>query len=141
MQTLDVIDLLDDIVADAAFEAEARGVAVSHDRAVSFVAEVNGELIYRAIENVVRNAVKYTADHTQVAVVSKVENDRLRIVVADEGPGVPAADLDRIFHPFSRGEAAISTGGYGLGLAITKHAIERHGGMCPPPTARRAGCW
>lgn len=128
VQTLDVIDLLDDIVADAAFEAEARGVTVRHDRAGAFVADVNGELIYRAIENVVRNAVKYTGEQTQVSVLSQIEGGTLRIVVTDEGPGVPTADLNRIFHAFSRGEHAASTGGYGLGLAITKHAIERHGG-------------
>ncbi|MBD9628180.1 ATP-binding protein [Ensifer sp. ENS06] len=129
MQTLDVIDILDDIVADAAFEAHARGAAVNHDRAASFVAKVNGELIYRAIENVVRNAVKYTADGTQVCVISRIENDVLRITISDEGHGVPSADLSRILHPFSRGEAARITGGYGLGLAIAKHAIEWHGGV------------
>ncbi|MFT4162818.1 sensor histidine kinase [Shinella sp.] len=139
VQTLDVIDLLDDIIADAAFEAEARGVAVSHDRAASFVAEVNGELIYRAIENVVRNAVKYTADRTQVTILSRVENDRLIIVVSDEGPGVPAADLDRIFRPFSRGEAAGASSGYGLGLAITRRAIERHGGRVKASPGARGG--
>ncbi len=106
--------ILDDIVADAAFETHARGAAVNHDRAASFVAKVNGELIYRAIENVVRNAVKYTADGTQVCVISRIENDVLRITISDEGHGVPSADLSRIFHPFSSGEAARITGGYGL---------------------------
>ncbi|MBD9626353.1 HAMP domain-containing protein [Ensifer sp. ENS06] len=139
VQTLDVIDILDDIVADAEFEAQSRDISLRHDRAGAFVAEVNGELIYRAIENVVRNAVKYTVDHTQVCVVSRVENDRLRITISDQGQGVPVAELGRIFHPFSRGEAAGNTGGYGLGLAITKQAIEWHGGAVEASTAETGG--
>ncbi|WDZ80458.1 ATP-binding protein (plasmid) [Ensifer adhaerens] len=139
VQTLDVIDILDDIVADAAFEAQSRDIRVNHDRAGAFVADVNGELIYRAIENVVRNAVKYTADHTQVSVVSRIENDRLRITISDQGQGVAAAELGRIFHPFSRGEAASTTGGYGLGLAITKQAIEWHGGAVEASIAEVGG--
>ncbi|WP_457588809.1 HAMP domain-containing sensor histidine kinase [Ensifer canadensis] len=139
VQMLDVIDILDDIVADAAFEAQSRDVTVNHDRAEAFVAEVNGELVYRAIENVVRNAVKYTADHTQVLVISRVENDRLRIAISDHGQGVSTAELGQIFRPFSRGEAANVSGGYGLGLAITKHAIEWHGGAVEASIAQAGG--
>ncbi|TPN20831.1 HAMP domain-containing histidine kinase [Mesorhizobium sp. B2-3-3] len=139
LQTLDVIDLLNDIVSDAAFEAQARGIRVIHEGAETFVAEVNGELIYRALENVIRNAVKYTSDCSQVSVRSKVEDNTLHILVTDQGPGVAASDLDRIFQPFSRGEDAVARSGYGLGLAITKQAVMRHGGRVAASIAETGG--
>ncbi len=139
VQTLDVIDLLNDIVADAAFEAQARGIRILHDGAQTFVASVNGELVYRALENVIRNALKFTPDNSTVDVRSEVNGDTLRIVVTDQGPGVPASELERIFQPFSRGEGAVDLGGHGLGLAIAKQAVERHGGRVLASIAQGAG--
>ena len=54
--------------------------------------------------------------------------DLLKICVTDQGPGVKRDELERILQPFSRGSDAMPKGGYGLGLAITRQAIERHGG-------------
>ncbi|MBW9064283.1 HAMP domain-containing histidine kinase [Rhizobium herbae] len=139
VQTLDIIDLLNDIVADAAFEAQARGIRVHYEGVQTFVAEVNGELIYRALENVIRNAVKYTTDSSEVLVRAGTEADTLYVLVADEGPGVPTSDLSKIFQPFSRGEEGVALGGYGLGLAITKKAVERHGGRVTAAIADTGG--
>lgn len=127
-QTLDVIDLLNEILADAAFEAQARNVSITPIVDDSFLAEVEGELIYRALENVLRNAVKYTAEHSQVTVQCETKGDLLKVCVADQGPGVRRDEVERIFQPFSRGSDAAPRGGYGLGLAIARQAIERHGG-------------
>jgi len=127
-QTLDVIELLNEILGDAAFEAQARKVSITTGVDGVFRAEVEGELIYRALENVVRNAVKYTAEHSFVSVSCEAAADRLKICVKDQGPGVRRDELERIFQPFSRGKDAVPRGGYGLGLAITRQAIERHGG-------------
>ncbi|ANL67896.1 sensor histidine kinase protein (plasmid) [Rhizobium phaseoli] len=127
-QTLDVIELLNEILGDAAFEAQAREVSITTGVDGIFRAEVQGELIYRALENVVRNAVKYTADHSFISVSCETAADRLKICVTDQGPGVRRDELERIFQPFSRGKDAVQRGGYGLGLAITRQAIERHGG-------------
>ncbi|QWW66199.1 ATP-binding protein [Rhizobium sp. WYJ-E13] len=127
-QTLDVIELLNEILGDAAFEAQAREVSITTGVDGVFRAEVEGELIYRALENVVRNAVKYTADHSFISVSCEATADRLKICVTDQGPGVRRDELERIFQPFSRGKDAVPRGGYGLGLAITRQAIERHGG-------------
>lgn len=139
VQTLDVVDLLQDILADAAFEAQARDIDVVHDGAQTFVADVNGELIYRALENVIRNAVKYTADGSRVSAHSHVEDDTLHIVVTDEGPGVPTSELERIFQPFSRGGNAGTGDGFGLGLAIAKQAVEWHGGRVAASIAGTGG--
>ncbi|MBA9031954.1 HAMP domain-containing sensor histidine kinase [Rhizobium leguminosarum] len=127
-QTLDVIELLNEILGDSAFEAQAREVSITTSVEGTFRAEVEGELIYRAIENIVRNAVKYTAEHSHISVTCEATTDRLKICVTDQGPGVRRDELERIFQPFSRGKEAVPRGGYGLGLAITRQAIERHGG-------------
>lgn len=127
-QTLDVIDLLHDIVDNAAFEAAARSVTIKANVEGSFLADVDGELIYRALENVVRNAIHYTAEHSQVLVRCETTVDSLKIEVCDQGPGVSRDDLERIFLPFSRGTNAIAREGFGLGLAITRQAVEQHGG-------------
>ncbi|MBX5223136.1 MULTISPECIES: ATP-binding protein [unclassified Rhizobium] len=127
-QTIDVIELLNEILSDAAFEAQAREISITTSVDGTFRAEVEGELIYRALENVVRNAVKYTADHSHISVSSEATADRLKICVTDQGQGVQRDELERIFQPFSRGREAVPRGGYGLGLAITRQAVERHGG-------------
>lgn len=128
MQVIDILDLVDNIVQDAAFEASGKDVTLTFKRDGEFVATVNGELIYRAIENVIRNAVKYTAKGTSVDVDASVTPEQLRIRVSDHGPGVPQKDLESIFRPFTSSGASGTTSGYGLGLAITKTALQRHGG-------------
>ena len=127
-QRLDVIEILNDILADAAFEAQERQVAVTTDVAGTFIADVDGELIYRALENVIRNSTKYTAELSTVSVACVVTAKLLTVEIRDQGPGVSPGELERIFQPFSRGADAVPRGGYGLGLAIARHALERHGG-------------
>lgn len=128
MQVIDILDLVDNIVQDAAFEASEKNVKIAFNRDGEFVATVNGELIYRAIENVIRNAVKYTAQGTCVEVNASVTPEELQIRISDHGPGVPQKDLESIFRPFTSSGASGPTSGYGLGLAITKTALQRHGG-------------
>ncbi|KAB8044913.1 ATP-binding protein [Janthinobacterium aquaticum] len=127
-------DLLHDIVEDACYEAEARGITldVGGDAGMGEVM-VSGqpELLARAVENVVRNAVKHSPDHgaVQLELALLPEASQVRITVLDRGPGVPAADLDHIFQPFFRSSnTENSTDGHGLGLAIARHVIEAHGG-------------
>lgn len=139
LQALDVIDLLNEIVADAAFEGQTRGIEIVADTPGSFVAVVNGELVYRALENVVRNALKYTADHSLITVAGTIIADRLRLMVTDQGRGMPADNIEAMFRPFFRGENAIEQDGHGLGLAITRQAIERHGGQVSAAPAPGGG--
>ncbi|NLS18739.1 HAMP domain-containing histidine kinase [Rhizobium sp. P40RR-XXII] len=127
-QSLDIVELLNEILGDADFEAQSREISITTSVGGTFLAEVEGELIYRALENVVRNAVKYTAAQSRIAVFCEAKPDLLTICVTDQGPGVGRDELERIFQPFSRGNDAVSRDGYGLGLAITRQAIERHGG-------------
>jgi signal transduction histidine kinase len=129
LQAIDVVDLLQAIADDAAFEALPRGIMVSYRGPDSFVSRLNGELIYRAIENVVRNALKYSSENAAVDVTATIgATDCLDIVIANSGPFVPAEDVGLIFQPFVRLHGEETSTGHGLGLAITRSAIEVHGG-------------
>lgn len=126
-------DLLEMVVADASFEA------INHDKAVRLVAldtvALHGsrELMRRAFENVVRNAVHYTAARTTVELnlVREVGGQLVFITVADHGPGVPEESLIHLFEPFYRVAEARDrqTGGSGIGLTIAERAVRLHGGM------------
>jgi hypothetical protein len=139
LQILNLQDLLGEIVDDATFEAQSKGITVTHEGAEPFVREVNGELIYRALENVIRNAIKFSPANSRILIRSRVVNDRLFVDVVDEGVGVPESELERIFRPFARGGAAPSQEGFGLGLAIARHALERHGGCITASLAETGG--
>jgi signal transduction histidine kinase len=128
-EQLDVIELLAAITEDARFEASARQCQVSLEATQPFVSRVSGELLYRAFENVIRNAVRYAHDGTDVRIVAEVDalQDSLTVSIIDQGPGVETQRLQSIFQPFERGQAD-ATHGFGLGLAIAMRAIEMHRG-------------
>ncbi|HZX89841.1 MAG TPA: ATP-binding protein [Rudaea sp.] len=122
--------LIADIASDAAFEAQARPCALHIAQNEPLVVRAEPDLVASAIENVVRNAVKYTAADSTVSIrLDRVEG-QARVRVRDCGPGVPAGDCARIFEPYFRTDVARQrkSGGSGLGLAIAKRAIERQGG-------------
>lgn len=125
--------LLRSIADDAAFEAEARGCRVLlQDELGEAPCLLRGraELLGRALENVVRNAIKYTAPDSVVDIRAWREDARtLALRVGDQGPGVPEEELEAIFMPFFRGAEREQQRGYGLGLAIARRAIEAHGGQ------------
>lgn len=126
-----VIDeLVDNIVKDARFEAEARKILVNMTGNYAAIIKGNIELLHWAIENVVRNAIKHTPDGTQVSVDGRVDIKKACWVFAvlDEGPGVPEAELDTIFEPFFRGRSTKGIDGHGLGLAIARRIVEAYGG-------------
>lgn len=88
-------------------------------------------LLYRAIANLLRNAVRYSNDGGAVALVAAAERDVVSLSVIDEGPGVPLAALPRLGEPFYRPEVARTRegGGVGLGLAIVRSAVSACGGQ------------
>lgn len=129
---LDILELLDTVVDDARFEAEAmsKQVIFQCDLNDNPVIQGHGELLYRAIENVIRNAIRHTPTNTAVLLtVHRDLTNYLHIIIDDQGKGVPIEYIERIFDPFQRGVNSQTIGnGYGLGLAIAKRAIEHHGG-------------
>lgn len=132
-EPVDVAELLATVAADADFEARANHRRVEITKAVSAVIQGDTRLLHSALENIVRNAVRYTAVGTAVTLSLDYENDRpdaLVLRVHDHGPGVPVEMLPRMFEPFVRIDDARdrASGGYGLGLAIAQKAIHLHGG-------------
>jgi len=127
---VDLVELLHAIVEDADFEARQTGSSVVCEAHEPFVTEVNAELMYRAFENVVRNAVKYTLAGTAITVRAGTVDDGCTLVVyvQDRGPGVPSQLLQTIFDPFVRVEGSEQKRGVGLGLAIAQRAVFMHGG-------------
>jgi two-component system OmpR family sensor kinase len=131
-ESIDLAALLNEVVEDARFEAEASEREVS--LAIDGEPVITGkpELLRRAFENVIRNAVRYTRPQTRVTIEAEADRDSGKFVirVCDQGPGVDSAELGQIFEPFVRvGESTGGgRGGYGLGLAIAKRAVNAHGG-------------
>jgi len=130
MVSLDLAELLDQLVHDADFEAAVKNCRVVYDGPEEFPWSGNQELLARAFENVIRNAVRYTADGSSVRVSLLWKGSLAGIEVSDSGPGVPDETLERLFTPFYRVEddRDRKSGGTGIGLAIADRAIRLHGG-------------
>lgn len=127
-------DLLNDVIADAAYEAQQHGCSVASSLHAECIVLGDRELLHRAVENVVRNAIRYTSPGTTVeislsAFIADFERTAV-IEVRDHGPGIPESELKHVFRPFYRVDPARSriTGGFGVGLAITERAIKLHSG-------------
>ena len=131
--------LLDEVVLsvaeDAEFEAQARHCHVRSEIPVgSWAVRGDASLLHSAIENVVRNAVRYTREGTTVEIklerTGSAGSEEALVRVGDCGSGVPADALEKLFQPFYRLDDARGrqTGGVGLGLAITERAVRFHGG-------------
>ena len=93
-------------------------------------AMIDPEALFRAVANVLRNALRYAGEAGPVTVTARDAGDSVTIAVADQGPGVPPAALPRLFEPFYRVDEARDrrTGGVGQGLAIVHSAVEACGG-------------
>ena len=93
-------------------------------------ANAEPDLLARALGNLVRNALRYSGETGLITVTAARENKHVSLIVEDDGPGVPAADLDRLGEPFFRPELARTreSGGVGLGLAIVRNSIAACGG-------------
>lgn len=133
-QAIRLDELLGEVAADADFEARNRQCRVELGPCPPLSLQGQEELLRRAVENVVRNAIRHTRPGSAVSLsLERSEaagSAQALIRVRDQGPGVPAALLEQLFLPFFRIEAARDrqSGGAGLGLAITQRAVQLHGG-------------
>ncbi len=127
---LNLATIIEQVVVDAEFEATAHGRSVEVAELEPTKLQGNEALVRSAIENVVRNAVRYTAEGTTVMVKMYAQAGKARLSIEDHGGGVPEEDLKKLFTPFYRvGEARErKTGGIGLGLAIAEQAVKLHKG-------------
>jgi signal transduction histidine kinase len=125
------LDLVALVRAAAAPFVEAHPGVVVGAGAPEIAAEADAEGLRTVLRNLLENAAKYSLHDSRPISVSVSEADGAAVVVVeDDGPGIPAADLGRVFEPFFRVDPSRSrkTGGYGLGLSICRRIVEAHGG-------------
>lgn len=129
-EEVDLRALVEMIVEDARIEAEAKGCELVLPEGEAMSARADRELLRRAFENVVRNAIRYAPEGTQIAVSLERKTEGAVLQVRDAGPGVPEEMLGKIFQPFFRVDQSrtAATGGVGLGLAIAQRAVALHNG-------------
>jgi two-component system sensor histidine kinase CpxA len=130
-RTVDAAALVDEIVEDARFEAEATGRHLDWPGVEAPVElQADPRWLAAAIENVVRNALRHTPEGTGVRLALETNPESVTLRIADDGPGIPEQELERIFEPFHRvgQDRDRSTGGAGLGLAIAARVVAAHGG-------------
>ena len=138
-ERVDLAYLAANIAEDARFEAEAAGRGLRFHAEGDAPVMGDADLLHRAVENVVRNAVKFTREGTTVEVNVRTTKSSASLVVVDQGPGITSAELAKVFDPFYRGEAGNGTPGFGLGLAIAQRAIDAHGGTIRAANAPGGG--
>ena len=131
-EPVELLALITEIAADAEFEAGERRCRVTVQAAGPLQITGVRYLLRSAIENVVRNAIRYTAADSEVVIelAAVPAGGHAVLRVRDHGPGVPEPELANLFRPFYRVSEARDrlSGGTGLGLAITQQAVEAHGG-------------
>jgi len=139
--TVSLRPLLDQIAHDASFEAAAKNCRVEVSGASACELHGSPELLHSAIENIVRNAVRYAPPDSAIRIGLSCQSEACRISVTDEGPGVPQPELDRIFLPFYRlsNSREHKSGGTGIGLAITQEVARLHGGTVKASNAQPHG--
>lgn len=128
-EKVELNELVFNVVEDARFEAESSTCRIEFEECCRVAVMGNAELLHRAVENVVRNAVKHSPSNGLIAIkMHKTDVQTVCIAVSDEGPGVPEADVQFIFEPFFRSDATKTTSGHGLGLTIAHRVVAAHQG-------------
>lgn len=140
---VNLASLLEQITHDANFEFSHRTPRVKMEVLQPCHTNVDERLVHRAVENVLRNALRYSPEDQPVFVTLQVHSDanEAHIEIKDQGPGIPADEVKHIFSPFYRLDAAREerTGGFGLGLAIAQQAILLHGGRIQVKNRQNGG--
>jgi two-component system OmpR family sensor kinase len=140
-ETFDLDEVIEEVVRDANFEGAVRNCKVRLQGAASAAVNGNRDLLHSAVENVLRNAVRYSPKDAPVDVSVARTAGGVAILIRDRGPGVPEKDLERIFEPFYRVAESRDrdTGGEGIGLAITAQVMKAHGGAAKAANAQEGG--
>jgi two-component system OmpR family sensor kinase len=140
-ERFELSEVIEEVVRDANFEGAVKNCRVDLQGTAETAVLGSRELLRSAIENVLRNAVRYSPNDTPVAMIVSKTADGLEILIRDHGPGVPAAELERIFEPFYRVAESRDrdSGGEGIGLAITSQVMKAHGGSAQAVNAPDGG--
>jgi two-component system phosphate regulon sensor histidine kinase PhoR len=106
---------------------------------IDLLVEVDRKMIGRVLGNLIHNAIKFTSERGRITISAAPVDDRIKVGVADNGVGIPAEDLPRIFERFYKVDRARGKSGTGLGLAIARHVVEAHGGRIWAESAEGKG--
>jgi signal transduction histidine kinase len=130
-EEVDVNELVAETIRDASVEVEARGGRIQVSGPSGIVVNGNPELLHRALENVLRNAIQHSPENSPIDVELALHDQTASIAIRDYGPGIPEEFLERVFDSFFRTQEArdSESGGIGLGLSIAKRAVQIHGGV------------
>lgn len=134
--------LIADLIESAQFEASCSDKDVVYHGDSAAIIKGQPELLYSALENVIRNALKYSPPESQIRIEAQCDPalGQLQLTVSDAGPGVAPDELEQIFTPFFRGSTARNRAvGYGLGLAIARRVIEAHKGSIKASLPEQGG--
>jgi two-component system sensor histidine kinase CpxA len=144
-EILSLNKLVTDLLPDVQYEAAGRGCHITATIVRNCVVRGDAELLQRALENIIRNAIHYTPTDGVVKIdLNTDENNGTRLAVlsvSDDGPGVPDEELEAILRPFYRVDKSrqTSTGGFGIGLAIADRAVHLHEGKLVARNGRDGG--
>ena len=129
-ESFDLDEVIEEVIRDANFEGAVKNCEVRVEGAARSTVSGDRELVRSAIENVLRNAVRYSPHNVPVDTSVARDGAGVVITIRDRGPGVPQNDLERIFEPFYRVAESRDrdSGGEGIGLAITAQVMKTHGG-------------
>ncbi len=130
-QPTEVAPLVEDVVRTMRAQTEAASQTLGVDVQPGLPSiEVEPDRIRQILVNLITNAHEYSPEGASIGVAARADGAEVEISVTDDGPGIPAEQLERIFERFTRGDAGLTqrVGGTGLGLAISKSLVELHGG-------------
>ena len=125
-----MVDLINQAVDESRLTAEKRKISLVFMPTTDHFVLGDRSQLEMAVSNLIENAINYSPDSTQVAIVLNCKDKLVEISVTDQGIGIPEKEIERIFERFYRVDPARSraTGGTGLGLSIVKHVATNHGG-------------
>ena len=139
-EKFDLRSLSEQVLAGFQSQLKKKSLA-AENRVEETMVSADKDRINQVITNLVDNAIKYTSANTRITLLSEKLPGAVKIIVKDEGPGIPAKDIPRLFERFYRVDKARSRelGGTGLGLSIVKHIVELHGGSAGVDSLEGAG--
>jgi len=140
-EEFDLNVLLNDLVDVVNYEVPEGKPGITWKPVQPFPYRGDRELLWRAMENLLRNALRHTDPDTGVILNLERERKQVHLSVRDFGPGLPEGELQKIFEPFYRVQESRDrgSGGHGLGLSIAANAVRRHGGRIAARNANDGG--
>lgn len=131
--------LFETVAGEQALELDAKHITLHRDLQEGLQLQGDAALLTRALGNVLGNAIKFSAAGSAIWLTARADAGRICLSVRDQGPGVPPAQLAKLFKPFFRGDNAARAQGHGLGLAIAQRIVSAHGGQMSARNADGSG--